>query len=368
VYETNVASCRIWDALGFKRVGRVKGCGNLKSYPNQLIDAIIYGRDLGPEGEDYVSEERFEKIKFYLKFGKYPMGADRAEKSRLRSAATHYKLIPGDPEKLMLKGKEVVSDAQAQYDVARRMHMEHHGGINKTTASIAEKYHWVRIKETVSQVIKNCPVCKEAAKGQPKIRYATTMQSSIVPFQREYSVPPGENWLRLYGPAYGGATTPGAEYNDEPEPLPVHSEREKEEAEAEAADQINEQGRSHEPLTDTHPNNMDEEMQYTPEDPEPQHSSHVPVDPLLMDGIEHALDPHNDIQHFYTTDEAGTISGADAETNEAIAGKSSRFARQRRTSQTSQTTPMKRASRRSGRGGHVPEDDVVSQLNEGFGA
>lgn len=27
VYETNVASLRIWDALGFKRIGRVKGCG-----------------------------------------------------------------------------------------------------------------------------------------------------------------------------------------------------------------------------------------------------------------------------------------------------------------------------------------------------
>ena len=41
--------------LGFKRIGRVKGCGNLKSYPDELIDAIIYGRDLGPDGEDYVS-------------------------------------------------------------------------------------------------------------------------------------------------------------------------------------------------------------------------------------------------------------------------------------------------------------------------
>jgi GNAT superfamily N-acetyltransferase len=47
VYETNVASCKIWDALGFKRIGRVKGAGNLKSYPDRLIDAIIYGRDLG---------------------------------------------------------------------------------------------------------------------------------------------------------------------------------------------------------------------------------------------------------------------------------------------------------------------------------
>ncbi|OTB02082.1 hypothetical protein M426DRAFT_323026 [Hypoxylon sp. CI-4A] len=50
VYETNVASCKIWDALGFKRIGRVKECGNLKSHPDRLIDAIIYGRDLGGPG------------------------------------------------------------------------------------------------------------------------------------------------------------------------------------------------------------------------------------------------------------------------------------------------------------------------------
>jgi GNAT superfamily N-acetyltransferase len=164
VYETNVASCRIWDALGFKRIGRVKGAGNLKSYPGQLIDAIIYGRDLGPEGEDFVSEERFDKIKFYLKYGKYPAGADRAEKSRLRSAATHYKLIP-DTDKLMLKDKEVISDPQRQYEIARNVHVLQHGGINKTTATIAERYHWVRIKETVSLVIRNCAQCKELGKA-----------------------------------------------------------------------------------------------------------------------------------------------------------------------------------------------------------
>ena len=165
-----MASCRIWDALGFKRIGRVKGCGNLKSYPDQYVDAIIYGRDLGPEGEDYVSEERFDKIRYYLKHGKYPNGADRAEKSRLRSAATHYKLIPAtddEPERLMLKGKEVIADPQRQYEISRQVHLQHHGGINKTTASIAEKYHWVRIKETVSQVIRNCPDCKDMAKAPP---------------------------------------------------------------------------------------------------------------------------------------------------------------------------------------------------------
>ncbi|KAI4858641.1 hypothetical protein F4820DRAFT_442044 [Hypoxylon rubiginosum] len=170
VYETNVASCKIWDALGFKRIGRVKGCGNLKSYPDRLIDAIIYGRDLGPAGGEagsgeplLVSEERFDKIKFYLKYGRYPNGSDRAEKSRLRSAATHYKLLDNDV--LMLKDKEVISDPVRQMDISRRLHEGGgHAGINKTTATIAEKYHWSRIKETVSDVIRTCDQCKEAGK------------------------------------------------------------------------------------------------------------------------------------------------------------------------------------------------------------
>jgi hypothetical protein len=167
-----VASCRIWDALGFKRIGRVKGCGNLKSYPGELVDAIIYGRDLGQE-DDFISEERFDKIRFYLKNGKYPNGADRAEKSRLRSAATHYKLTAAkdnEPEKLWLKGKEVIADPQKQYEIARDIHHKTHGGINKTTAAIAELYHWVRIKETVSQVIRNCPECSEMNKGLSAMR------------------------------------------------------------------------------------------------------------------------------------------------------------------------------------------------------
>ena len=164
VYETNQASLRIWDALGFKRIGRVKGAGNLKSYPDTMIDAIIFGRELGGENEEYQSEERFDKIRYYLKTGSYPIGSDRAEKSRLRSAATHYRLITanGEEDKLMLKGKEVVSDPHKQYDIARAMHAQTHGGINKTTAGIAERYHWVRIKETVSAAIRNCAECKES--------------------------------------------------------------------------------------------------------------------------------------------------------------------------------------------------------------
>ncbi|KAJ5679029.1 hypothetical protein N7462_007273 [Penicillium macrosclerotiorum] len=170
VYETNVASCRLWDSLGFKRIGRVPGGGQLKSQPGEFVDAIIYGRGLSLDGEDSVSQDRFEKIRYYLKHSKYPRGADRAEKSRLRSAATHYKLIggeDGEPEKLMLKDKEVVSDPQHQYEIAKEVHLKQHAGINKTTAAIAIKFHWVRIKETVNRVIRDCPQCKETLKAPP---------------------------------------------------------------------------------------------------------------------------------------------------------------------------------------------------------
>jgi hypothetical protein len=135
-----------------------------------------------------VSEERFDKIRFYLKNGKYPNGADRAEKSRLRSAATHYKLTPAkddEPEKLWLKGKEVIADPQRQYEIGRDIHHKSHGGINKTTAAIAELYHWVRIKETVSQVIRNCPECSEMNKGLSVIRQNQNQSQA----QARYSQP-----------------------------------------------------------------------------------------------------------------------------------------------------------------------------------
>jgi len=67
----------------------------------------------------------------------------------------------------MLKDKEVISDPQKQYEIARQAHVLHHGGINKTTAKIAEKHHWIRIKETVSLVIRNCAECKELGKNAP---------------------------------------------------------------------------------------------------------------------------------------------------------------------------------------------------------
>lgn len=211
VYETNVASCKIWDALGFKRIGRVPGCGNLKSYPGRLVDAIIYGRDLTVgEGDtdDAVSEERFEKIKFYLKHGRYPNGADRAEKSRLRSAATHYKLLEGagpGGDVLMLKGKEVISDPGRQYDIARLVHAgQTHAGINKTTATIADKYHWRGIKDTVSDVIRACVECEDGAKaGNGLVKPSTPNQISS-----PSAIPPHSTSSQSSAPGLPPTSTP----------------------------------------------------------------------------------------------------------------------------------------------------------------
>jgi GNAT superfamily N-acetyltransferase len=187
VYETNVASCRIWDALGFKRVGRIKGCGHLKSH-DEPIDAIIYGRELSTNSpDDFLAEERFDRIKYYLKHQKYPDGIGRAEKSRLRSAATHYKIVAEEggtqEEKLFLRDKEVIADPQKQYEITRETHRRQHEGINKTTAKVNEKYHWLRIKETATLVIKNCPECNEPIKrsaGAPNVSSATIPEAIAV--------------------------------------------------------------------------------------------------------------------------------------------------------------------------------------------
>ncbi|PKS07186.1 hypothetical protein jhhlp_005786 [Lomentospora prolificans] len=189
VYETNVASCRIWDALGFKRIGRVKGCGNLKSYPGRYIDALIYGRDLvGPDAEELQSEDRFDKIKFYLKYGKYPPGADRAEKSRLRAAATHYKLVDGDT--LMHGDKEVISDPLKQFEIAKKVHEENHAGINRTTTTIREKYHWRSIKDTATEAIKKCEKCLRTRKAPGTLASKTSGSVSPVSTEKDTEVSP----------------------------------------------------------------------------------------------------------------------------------------------------------------------------------
>ena len=113
VFETNVAARSIWESLNFKRIGRVKLAGILKGH-EQAVDAIMYGRELINTSDPAVGAYRFDKIKFYLETGRYPAMADRQEKSRLRSSASHYRLENG---KLMLKGREVVSNPVRQLQI-----------------------------------------------------------------------------------------------------------------------------------------------------------------------------------------------------------------------------------------------------------
>ncbi|KAL6692775.1 hypothetical protein J3F84DRAFT_396728 [Trichoderma pleuroticola] len=299
VYETNVASCKIWDALGFKRIGRVKGCGNLKSYPDRFIDAIIYGRDLAPgETEELVSEERFDKIKYYLKYGKYPNGADRAEKSRLRSAATHYKLLDGD--KLMLKDKEVISDPARQYEIARNVHVLHHGGINKTTATIAEKYHWSRIKETVSDVIRACAECKELGKtpnpGGTKKTVATSPSPSAYANPSDISViPPSQTFQpaqalhhhqqQQHQQHHHHGLPPDAHHHHHLQALHHHQV-------------AHQQPALHHPHHQTH-HHHNPMLQDQPN----QHEPHVyqPIDPQIINHHHHHPPPHHDMgfEHYH---------------------------------------------------------------------
>ncbi|KAK7204436.1 hypothetical protein BZA70DRAFT_280763 [Myxozyma melibiosi] len=175
VFETNVAARRIWESIGFKRIGRVKGAAILKGHDHP-VDAIMYGRDLVGEDEDPVGELRFDRIKFYLETGRYPPQADRQEKSRLRSSAVHYKIRDGN---LMLKDREVVSDTDRQLAIATEVHMNGHVGINKTTSTIAEKYHWTRIKETAATVIRLCPVCRVNSRvSQPSLSHPLLQHQS----------------------------------------------------------------------------------------------------------------------------------------------------------------------------------------------
>uniref|UniRef100_A0A060T5T1 ARAD1B14278p n=1 Tax=Blastobotrys adeninivorans TaxID=409370 RepID=A0A060T5T1_BLAAD len=164
VFETNLAARRIWESLNFKRIGRIKGAGILKGHEH-AVDALIYGRELVEPSEEPVGELRFDKIKYYLETGRYPPNSDRQEKSRLRSSAAHYSLRDGV---LMLKDREVVAEPERQIQIATQIHMQNHAGINRTTSTIAEKYHWTRIKETVAMAIRNCAECRQSSRPPPK--------------------------------------------------------------------------------------------------------------------------------------------------------------------------------------------------------
>lgn len=161
VFESNAAARKIWESLNFKRIGRIKSAGILKGH-DTAVDAIIYGKELINNSDPAIGSYRFDKIKFYLETGRYPAMADRQEKSRLRSSASHYRLEDG---KLMLKGREVISDPIKQLQICTEVHMTNHGGINKTTAVVTERYHWTRIKDTVATAIKNCPECRDPSKN-----------------------------------------------------------------------------------------------------------------------------------------------------------------------------------------------------------
>ncbi|KAH3666054.1 hypothetical protein OGAPHI_004243 [Ogataea philodendri] len=165
IFETNAPAKAVLEGLHFKKIGRVKGCGLLKSSKDFLIDAITYGRELDPPEVKTDQNSKYEKIRQFLLTRKYPEDADRQEKSRLRALASHYSVESG---KLYLKGKEVIINQNDQLRIIREAHEKGHGGINKTTSYLCDKYHWPKIKEMVAHVVKACPDCKDPTRASIK--------------------------------------------------------------------------------------------------------------------------------------------------------------------------------------------------------
>lgn len=173
ILETNVAARKLWESLNFSRLGKINNVAIMghDDQERELVDGIIYGKSIEntiggssnrdrktPESESDLNNSKFENLKYYLQTGNYPPNVDNKEKSRLRANKANYYL---QDDKLMVNGREVVSNIDLQLKICQLTHEENgHLGINRTTTLISQKYHWIRIKETVARALKSCQECK----------------------------------------------------------------------------------------------------------------------------------------------------------------------------------------------------------------
>lgn len=165
IYGSNVGIRRILEGLNFRRIGVLPESGILKGF-DVPVDSFIYGKEFthitksmdllrDPQKNNEIA--KYERLRYYLETGKYPLHCDRNEKARLRVSAKTHSLLNG---KLMTNGKEVIYDPEKQRQIALETHLVEHQGINKVTTKIVENYHWKGIKHTVSEVIAQCHKCK----------------------------------------------------------------------------------------------------------------------------------------------------------------------------------------------------------------
>lgn len=201
VLETNVAARKLYESLNFERVGKIKDVAYMGNEKDS-VDGIIYGRTINDETRNIsssvsvtssatsstatndadINNLKFENLLYYLRTGKYPKNADSKEKSRLRANKASYYL--DEEGRLILNGKEVITVTNKQLEVCQLIHEENgHLGINRTTTLVSQKYHWIRIKETVAKVIKSCQECKNNAlqdrMNQPSSKRIKLMQQDL---------------------------------------------------------------------------------------------------------------------------------------------------------------------------------------------
>jgi len=61
----------------------------------------------------------------------------------------------------ILRGKDIISAPYMSCEIAESID-EEHAGINKFTASVSARFHWIRIKETKTFAIKNLLCAKKS--------------------------------------------------------------------------------------------------------------------------------------------------------------------------------------------------------------
>ncbi|KAL6450036.1 SPT10 Protein SPT10 [Candida maltosa Xu316] len=165
VLETNVSARKLWESLNFQRIGKIKNAA-IMGPSEEEGDYIDNKQQTQTNDETDANNVKFENLRYFLATGEYPENSDTKEKSRLRANKASY-YLSGDG-KLMVNDREVITTTSRQRDVCRTIHIENgHSGINRTTTLVSQKYHWVRIKETVARMIKACEECKNSGKEEP---------------------------------------------------------------------------------------------------------------------------------------------------------------------------------------------------------
>ncbi|KAF9536265.1 hypothetical protein BGW38_010256, partial [Lunasporangiospora selenospora] len=166
-------------------VEHIKGSINPADFPSRSVPAETPSVDPACDefhtftieesigGMDYAA---YLAVKQYLESYEYPINANEADRRRLRNRASKYALRDGV---LVLRRKnrntpfpEVLHERNSR-EVIRRVHNDHHGGVDNTLHHVLQRYCGTNLHAVVRDVVSNCATCQRfnppshAARAEP---------------------------------------------------------------------------------------------------------------------------------------------------------------------------------------------------------